>query len=178
MRRPLNCAFSTRFSSRRKAMTSRCSCASHPDSAATINCNGITLRIYPIRTSPEFPDTTVARRVRCGRHVHRPLRAECNGHPKGTTESSCAAGWRELCAVDARPDAGSTQRIPLEPPSTMAEPHRAQAGSRTAQPPSEREGILDVKHGDRLPVSRGYRVASPPESHARSKVTIHRGVHV
>lgn len=43
-------------------MTSRCSCANHPDSAATINCNGITLRIYPIRTSPEFPDTTQQKR--------------------------------------------------------------------------------------------------------------------
>jgi hypothetical protein len=43
---PAELAFSTRFSSRRKSITSRCSRSSQPPSAAKINCSGITTRIY------------------------------------------------------------------------------------------------------------------------------------
>ena len=41
-RRPASCVFSTRFSSRRNAITSRCSRSSHPSSAARSICNGNT----------------------------------------------------------------------------------------------------------------------------------------
>jgi len=44
-RRP-SCALSTRFSSRRKAITSRCSRSSHPTNAASSICNGITPQLY------------------------------------------------------------------------------------------------------------------------------------
>ena len=41
-RRPASCVFSTRVSSRRNAITSRCSRSSHPSSAARSICNGNT----------------------------------------------------------------------------------------------------------------------------------------
>ena len=41
-RRPDNCDFSVRFSSRRNAITSRCSRSSHPSNAVRSICNGLT----------------------------------------------------------------------------------------------------------------------------------------
>ena len=48
-RRLVNCAFSARFSSRRNAITSRCSRSSHPSRAASRICSGITLRQFVVR---------------------------------------------------------------------------------------------------------------------------------
>ncbi len=56
IRRPRSCPFSTRFSSRRNSIASRCSRSSQPNSAATIRCNGVTRGVYVKAISTQFLD--------------------------------------------------------------------------------------------------------------------------
>ena len=51
-RRPASLAFSSRFSSRRNAMTSACSRWSHPPNAAISNWNGSTREVYATAVDP------------------------------------------------------------------------------------------------------------------------------
>jgi hypothetical protein len=57
----------------------------------------------------------------------------------------------------------SHRRRQESPPPTKAGPHRAQAGSRAAKPPSASEGTLDAaEHGGRIPSRwRGLKTPAP-----------------
>jgi hypothetical protein len=63
-RPPANCAFSARLSSRKKAITSRCSRSSHP-STATRSMSGRTRTLYATWSSSEFSDSTAFPRLSC-----------------------------------------------------------------------------------------------------------------
>jgi hypothetical protein len=60
IRRPRSCPFSTRFSSRRNSITSRCSHSSQPNSAARTRWNGTTRGVYVETTWTQFSDTTAS----------------------------------------------------------------------------------------------------------------------